>query len=155
MLHYIRFYNHHIFIFLTLILHKLFSLPIYILIYTSTPASLFQLGLWRISKYYCCATENSETQVCNCDDCDLVLELKECGNLTFMYSAIDAGASAVLSMRNNWVFLPLCDPELSYKNVPSAERLCSDLTSLRIAFSIQAIPSSVSGNYLDQPGMVQ
>lgn len=119
MLHYIRFYNHHIFIFLTLILHKLFSLPIYILIYTSTSASLFQLGLWKISKYCCCATENSATQVCNCDNCDLVLELTEYENLTFMCAAMeglsDVGAPAVLSRGNSWVFLPLCDPELSYK----------------------------------------
>lgn len=94
----------------------------------------------------------------NCDNCDLVLQLAEYGNLTFMYAAMeglsDVGASAVLSTRNNSVFLPLCDPELSYKNVPCAVRLCSDLTSLRIAFSIPAIPSSLSRNYLDQPGTV-
>lgn len=119
MFHYIRFYNHHIFIFLTLISHKLFSLPIYILVYTSTSASLFQLGLWRISKYCCCAMEHSATQVCNCDNCDLVPELTKYRNLTFMCAAMeglsDVGTSAVLSTRNSWVFLPLCDPELNYK----------------------------------------
>lgn len=44
------------------------------------------------------------------------------------------------------------------KNVPSAERSCSDLTSLRTTFSIQAIPTSikasVSGTYSEQPGVV-
>lgn len=49
---------------------------------------------------------------------------------------------------------PFVTQSSAIKNVPSAERLCSDLTSPRIAFSIQAIPSSVSGKYLDQPGMV-
>lgn len=49
---------------------------------------------------------------------------------------------------------PFVTQSSAIKNVPSAERLCSDLTSLRIAFSVQAIPSSISGNYLDQPGMV-
>lgn len=49
---------------------------------------------------------------------------------------------------------PFATQSSAIKNVLSAERLCSDLTSLRTAFSIQAIPSSVSVNYLDQPGMV-
>lgn len=159
MLHYIRFYNHHIFIFLTLILHKLFSLPIYILIYTSTSASLFQLGLWRISKYYCCATENSETQVTV-----TVITV----TLFWSWKNMEIWPSFMLPWRGSLMLelqqfsarritefsYPFVTHSSAIKNVPSAERLCSDLTSLRIAFSIQAIPSSVSGNYLDQSGVV-
>lgn len=44
MFHYIRFYNNHIYFF-TLNLHKLFSLAIYILMFTLVPVNFFQLSI--------------------------------------------------------------------------------------------------------------
>lgn len=155
MLHYIRFYNHHIFIFFTLILHKLFCLPIYILMYTSTSAVYFNLayeGFPNIAVVPQKIQRHGYVTVITV-------------TLFWSWQKMEIWPSRMLPWRSSLMlelqqFSARGITEFSYpfktqssaiKNVPPAERLCSELTSLRIAFSIQSIPSSVSGNYLDQP----